>query len=363
MRPALQPRHRRQRHDADDHRPRASTRSANARRTAASPTAWSRRCSSRPRSAPTTSAQFGIGRYLGSQTSTKLKVTGIDLFSAGDFMGGDGTEEIVLERSRSAASTRSSSIKDDKLVGACLYGDTVDGAWYFKLLRDGRSIADIRDQLMFGESNLGDTGHEGNSRAAAMADDAEVCGCNGVSKGTIVQGDQGQGPVHARRGPQAHQGERVVRLVHRPGRADPDGDRRRRLLRGAEEEGGVRLHRRQPPGGARRDPRAAPADASPSVYERLDWRTPNGCASCRPAINYYLISTWPKEAQDDPQIALHQRARHANIQKDGTYSVDAAHVGRRDQRRRAAPHRRRRRQVHRSRPSRSPAASASTCSA
>ena len=100
-------------------------------------------------------------------------------------------------------------IKDDKLVGACLYGDTVDGSWYFKLLRDGRSVADIRDQLMFGESNLGDTGHEGHNKAAAMADDAEVCGCNGVSKGTICKAIKEQGPVHARRGAQAHQGERA----------------------------------------------------------------------------------------------------------------------------------------------------------
>ena len=65
---------------------RASTRSANAPRTAASPTAWWRRCSSRARSAPRTWREFGIGRYTGSQTSTKLKVTGIDLFSAGNFM-------------------------------------------------------------------------------------------------------------------------------------------------------------------------------------------------------------------------------------------------------------------------------------
>src|SRR6185436_8924351 len=59
--------------------------------------------------------------------------------------------------------------------------------WYFKLLREGRSVADIRDKLMFGESNLGDTGHQGQSRAAAMTDQAEVCGCNGVCKGTIVK--------------------------------------------------------------------------------------------------------------------------------------------------------------------------------
>ena len=59
----------------------------------------------------------------------------------------------------------------------------------------------------------------------------------------------------------------------------------------------------------------------PEVYRRLGWRTPNGCASCRPAINYYLISTWPKEAKDDPQSRFINERVHANIQKDGTYSV------------------------------------------
>ena len=53
----------------------------------------------------------------------------------------------------------------------------------------------------------------------------------------------------------------------------------------------------------------------------LEWRTPNGCATCRPAINYYLISTWPHEAQDDPQSRFINERAHANIQKDGTFSV------------------------------------------
>ena len=57
------------------------------------------------------------------------------------------------------------------------------------------------------------------------------------------------------------------------------------------------------------------------VFKFMDWRTPNGCASCRPAVNYYLISTWPKEAQDDPQSRFINERSHANIQKDGTYSV------------------------------------------
>ncbi|MDO9090908.1 MAG: FAD-dependent oxidoreductase, partial [Burkholderiaceae bacterium] len=131
-------------------------------------------------------AQFGIGRYTGSLTSTKLKVTGIDLFSAGEFMGGEGTEEIVMSDPFGGV-YKKLVIRDDKLVGACLYGDTVDGSYYFKLLRDGRSVADIRERLMFGESNIGDAGHEGHDKAAAMPDTAEVCGCNGVSKGTICK--------------------------------------------------------------------------------------------------------------------------------------------------------------------------------
>lgn len=96
-------------------------------------------------------AEFGIARYLGSHTSTKLKVTGIDLFSAGNFMGGEGTEEIVLNDPH-AGVYKKLVIQDDKLIGACLYGDTVDGSWYFKLLRERCSVAAIRDQLMFGES-------------------------------------------------------------------------------------------------------------------------------------------------------------------------------------------------------------------
>jgi len=95
-------------------------------------------------------ARVGIGRYLGSAVSTKLKVTGIDLFSAGNFTGGDGYEEILLSDPYTGV-YKKLIIKDDKLVGACLYGDTDDGSWYFKLLREGHSVADIRDQLMFGQ--------------------------------------------------------------------------------------------------------------------------------------------------------------------------------------------------------------------
>ena len=264
-------------------------------------------------------AQFGIGRYLGSLTSTKLKVTGIDLFSAGNFMGGDGTEEIVMSDPFGGV-YKKLVIQDDKLVGACLYGDTVDGSWYFKLLRDGRSVGDIRDKLMFGESNIGDVGHEGHSSAATMPDIAEVCGCNGVNKGTICRAIKDKGlftldEVRKHTKASASCGSctgLVEQILMFTAGGDYSATPRTKAMCGCTDNG----HQ------AVRDAIVAhKLLVIAEVYEMLAWRTPNGCASCRPAVNYYLISSWPKEAKDDPQSRFINERSHANIQKDGTYSV------------------------------------------
>lgn len=95
-------------------------------------------------------AQLGFARYSGSVTSTKLKVTGIDLFSAGDFLGAEGTESITLSDPISGV-YKKLVIRQDVLVGACLYGDTTDGHWYLQQIREGTSVSEIRDHLMFGE--------------------------------------------------------------------------------------------------------------------------------------------------------------------------------------------------------------------
>jgi nitrite reductase (NADH) large subunit len=264
-------------------------------------------------------AQFGIGRYSGSQTSTKLKVTGIDLFSAGNFMGGDGTEEIVLSDPIGGV-YKKLVLRDDKLVGACLYGDTVDGSWYFKLLREGRPIGDLRDRLMFGESNIGDVGHEGHNRAAAMADADEVCGCNGINKGTICKAIKDKGlftleEVRKHTKASASCGSctgLVEQLLMFTAGGDYSAQPAKKALCGCTD------HSHQEVRDAIREHKLlAIADA----MKFLEWRTPNGCATCRPAINYYLISTWPKEAKDDPQSRFINERSHANIQKDGTYSV------------------------------------------
>ena len=264
-------------------------------------------------------AQMGIGRYTGSQTSTKLKVTGIDLFSAGNFMGGEGCEDIVLSDPFSGVYKRL-VVKGDQLVGACLYGDTVDGSWYFKLLREGRKVSDIRDKLMFGESHLGDAGHQGQSKAQLMADADEVCGCNGVNKGAICKAIKDKGlftleEVRKHTKASASCGSctgLVEQLLMFTAGGDYSAAPKKKALCGCTEA-------------SHQDVRDAIREQHlltiADVYAALGWRTPNGCSSCRPAVNYYLISTWPHEAKDDPQSRFINERSHANIQKDGTYSV------------------------------------------
>ncbi len=127
-------------------RSRTSTPSANASNIAANATASSRRSMKWPRY---WRANWRMKSPLGftpTVTSTKLKVTGIDLFSAGDFSDDDANNEVVL-RDPSRGVYKRVVLRDNKVVGAVLYGDTADGAWYFDLLKKGEDVGGIRDTL------------------------------------------------------------------------------------------------------------------------------------------------------------------------------------------------------------------------
>src|SRR3546814_589167 len=125
--------------------------------------------------------------YQGSVTSTKLKVSGIDVFSAGDFSGGEGCEDIVM-RDASRGIYKRVIVKQDRVVGAVLYGDTQDGNWYFDLLKRQEDVSQVRDALIFGQAFASGGGASANPNAAvaALSEDAEICGCNGVSKAKVV---------------------------------------------------------------------------------------------------------------------------------------------------------------------------------
>ena len=265
-------------------------------------------------------AQLGISRYTGSVTSTKLKVTGIDLFSAGNFIGGEGTEEIVLS-DPSGGVYKKLVVRDDKIIGSVLYGDTADGSWYFQLLRDGQNIRELRGRLMSGQSHLGNSGHQGQNNAASMPDDMEVCGCNGVCKGTIVKAIKEKGLFtleevrkHTKASSSCGSCTGLVEqiLASTIGGAYQPVDVSRKPLCGCSDYTHEEI---------RKAIIERKLKSIPEAMGFFEWRNVNGCASCRPALNYYLLCAWPHDYQDDPQSRFINERAHANIQKDGTYSV------------------------------------------
>ncbi len=258
--------------------------------------------------------------YPGSVTSTKLKVTGVDVFSAGDFSGGPGTEDIVF-RDAGRGVYKRIVLQDGRIKGAVLYGDTADGAWYFQLLKAGEDVSGLRDTLIFGQGFAAKEGGAANPTAAvaALPDTAEICGCNGVCKGTIVKAitekglttlDQVKATTKASASCGSCTGLVEGLLAHALGNdyeaagvkpickcSDHDHDTIRRLIR------------------------VQSLKSIPAVMQALEWKTPDGCHTCRPALNYYLLATWPGDYVDHAASRFVNERVHANIQKDGTYSV------------------------------------------
>jgi len=263
-------------------------------------------------------AKHGIGRYEGSVTSTKLKVTGIDLFSAGDFLGDNTTEDLVMKDAARGV-YKKIVLKDNKIHGAVMYGDTVDGAWYFQMLRDGTNVSDFRDSLMFGQAHLGDSGHGGENAVANMSDDMEVCGCNGITKGDVVKAITTKGlftlddvRCHTKASASCGSCTGLVEQILASTVGDYSESSKAKSICKCTEAGHDEIR------ATIKDQHLITMD---SVRKTLGWKTEDGCHVCRPALNYYLISAWPGEAKDDPQSRYINERVHANIQKDGTYSV------------------------------------------
>jgi len=257
-------------------------------------------------------------RFVETSTATKLKVTGINLYSVGDFSEADDREEIVL-RDAAAGVYKRLVLKDNRILGVVLYGETADGAWFFDHLKKQTDISEMRETLIFGQAYQGGSQLDPMAAVAALPDDAEICGCNGVCKGKITgaiasKGLKGLDDVRAHTKASASCGtctglvEQLLSLTlgdaYNPAAVAPlcgctglGHDDVRRLIK------------------------AKGLKTIPAVMQELEWTTSCGCAKCRPALNYYLVCDWPDEYADDYQSRFINERVHANIQKDGTYSV------------------------------------------
>lgn len=255
--------------------------------------------------------------YTGSVTSTKLKVSGVDVFSAGFFADNPGTRSLRMQ-DELEGTYRKIVLQDDRIVGAVLFGDTSDGASLFAKIKSGESVAGKEKELLLGYVPGQAASASPASRLAAMAGDEIVCGCNGVSKETIVNavknGCASVGEIKACTKASGSCGgckplvEGLLQLYAEGSNLEP-------IKEGI--CGCTSLGRDEIIASIK----AMGLKSVREVMNVLEWREPEGCTKCRPALNYYLGMLWPADYTDEKESRFANERYHANIQKDGTYSV------------------------------------------
>jgi nitrite reductase (NADH) large subunit len=253
--------------------------------------------------------------FVPAATGTRLKVSGIEMFSAGEFMGDKTTEDVVL-RDGARGIYKRLVLREDRLVGVVCFGDASDAPWYFDLLRQGEALGELRETVIFGPVAAS---ADAADSVMSLPDSSEICGCNGIKKGTILAAIAEHGlatidDVRTRTKASASCGsctglvegllKGALGSAYAPAAVKPmckctslgHDEVRRRIVGGK-------------------------LKTIEDAMQILEWTTPDGCGSCRPALNYYMICAWPGEYVDDAQSRFVNERMHANIQKDGTYSV------------------------------------------
>ncbi|MCM3118557.1 nitrite reductase large subunit NirB [Neobacillus sp. MER 74] len=252
--------------------------------------------------------------YEGSVTGTQLKVAGVDLFSAGEIFE-DGTTKSIMIYNEYEGLYKRVLTRNNLIVGIVLYGDTKDSTRLYRMLTKKEDISGV--SIFHTEC----TGEGETDDVASMPNDELVCGCNGVTKGAIVEAIKTQGLTTL------DQVSHCTNAGRSCGRCKPMvssilaytlGDQfdaaaaqktsicgcttisREELLAEIKEKGLTSVK---------------------EVMHVLEWNNEEGCTKCRPAINYYLGMIHMDEYKDDRDSRLVNEKMHANIQKDGTYSV------------------------------------------
>ncbi|MBA3926825.1 nitrite reductase large subunit NirB [Listeria rustica] len=251
--------------------------------------------------------------YRGSKMFTQLKVSGCDLFSAGNIKENAEIKGVTIFNSIENK-YKKIFMRDGKLVGVVLYGDTTEGNRLYNLLKKEEELTDFTLVSLLHKS-----GESESASVAEMPDDESVCGCNGVSKGDIRRAitDKnlttiGEVTAHTKAGGSCGKCKPIIGdiLEHTLGddfvSAAPAGicgctDYTRDQLI-------IQIRSKQ-------------LQTAKEVRHVLAFRNPEGCSKCRPALNYYLNMIWPQTHADEPESRYVNERLHANIQNDGTYSV------------------------------------------
>ena len=254
-------------------------------------------------------------RYEGSIVGTGLKVSGVDLFSAGEIEGNGDSKSIIVHNEFDGV-YKKIIIREDRISGIVLYGDTTDSSRMFRMLVGKESVAGMSGNDILGLSGNG----ENTNSAAAMSDEEIVCGCNGVTKGTIAN------EIKASELSTVDEVGGCTKAGRSCGRCKPLISEILAAELGDSYDTGMK---KQPICGCTDYSRDEVVEeisklgltSVREVMQVLGWKQEEGCNKCRPAVNYYLGMMLKESYSDDRDSRLVNEKQHANIQKDGTYSV------------------------------------------
>jgi len=247
--------------------------------------------------------------YSGTIQAAKLKIMGVDVFSAGDWS--EQNAEPVRFEDRALGVYKKLTVRDGKLAGVILVGDTSDSHRYMEWLRAGTDLAPQRRHLLF-PPPAADAGLD----VAEMSDAAVVCGCVGVTKGAIIEAIHAQGVntiSQLKECTRASTGcgsctslcQDILRAV-----APDFEDEQRKVLCGCVPFSQEQLRE------------ILRGQKLKSVQEVLDiYGNGLGCEVCKPALSYMMDMLWCGDHDEDRSARFINDRVHANIQKDGTFSV------------------------------------------
>ncbi len=247
--------------------------------------------------------------YEGTIQASKLKIMGVDVFSAGDWS--EQHAEPIRFEDRACGVYKKLTVRDGKLVGAILVGDVSDSHRYMNWLRSGADLTAQRRHLLF-PPPAADAGLD----VAEMADSTTVCGCLGVTKGAVIAAIHGQGVNTLSQlkectrastgcGSCASLCTDLLRAV-----APEFEDEVRKVICACVPFAEDRLRE------------ILRSQKLRSVQEVLEiYGNGIGCEVCKPALSYMLDMLWCGEHDEDRSARFINDRVHANIQRDGTFSV------------------------------------------
>lgn len=252
--------------------------------------------------------------YQGSILSTQLKVAGCDLFSGGEIHPSENTKAIVVQ-DECSGTYKKVLVRDNKVVGVVLYGDASDGTRLFSMLKKQADISEFTKA-----SVLHKAGDESGLDVASMSSDETVCGCNGVTKGTIVGAILEHGlttfnevKTITKAGGSCGKCRGMVEAIL----AHTLGDKFDAAAEVSGMCGCTSLSRDEVVAAIKEKGLHTPRE----VRNVLGFQHEEGCSKCRPALNYYLRMLRPDQYEDDKASRFVNERMEGNIQKDGTFSV------------------------------------------